>query len=57
MGDVVINILECILRFYCIFMGVHDLSDFLRHSDNCGYLLPSAFASDIGVKIEINLSH
>ena len=43
-GNFVINIPGCILRFRCIFLGVHVLSDFLRHSDNCGYLLPSAFA-------------
>ena len=46
-GDFVINIPECILRFRCIFLGVHVLSNFLRHSDNCGYLLPSAFATSI----------
>ena len=35
---------ECILYFRCIFLGVRVLSDFLCHSDNSGYLLPSAFA-------------
>ena len=44
-GYFVINIPECIiLRFRCTFLGVRVFSNFLHHSDNCGYLLPSDFA-------------